>query len=356
MSTQVKTETPTTPEDKFFGITTSIDDMIPKEDEEKKETEVIVEHVDEGEGGIVEATATPQEPAKKTEAGASDEDVKDYSEKVQKRIDKLTWQYNEEKRERAKSDAIRAEAVRYAQTVNQQNQQQAQLIAHGEARLVEQIKSRAALAIEAASEKYKKAYDEGNTDAIIKAQKELTLSQAEQIEAYNYEQDYNNRKQQWIAQQQFQQHQYAQQRQQQQYQQQQQPQQQQQQQEPTAESKSWADKNPWFGSDRYRDMTAMAYAEHERLVRDAHVKPDSDEYYDLIDEKVLHHFPEYFAKHGGNSASKNRPFTVVASGSRNNGGKPRTVRLEPHQVTLAKALGITPEQYARQVLKEQENI
>jgi hypothetical protein len=47
--------------------------------------------------------------------------------------------------------------------------------------------------------------------------------------------------------------------------------------------------------------------------------------------------------------------SVVAPSSRNNGAKPRKVKLKPSQIALAKRLGITNDQYAKQVIKEMPN-
>ena len=59
-------------------------------------------------------------------------------------------------------------------------------------------------------------------------------------------------------------------------------------------AKTWAEKNKWFGSNKHRDMTALAYAEHERLTKDEGVPPDTEEYYTKIDQKMRQHFPDYF--------------------------------------------------------------
>jgi hypothetical protein len=51
--------------------------------------------------------------------------------------------------------------------------------------------------------------------------------------------------------------------------------------------------------------------------------------------------------------SKRQPQTVVASATRDSGNKkPTQIRLTKTQVALARQLGITPEQYANQLLKE----
>jgi hypothetical protein len=50
---------------------------------------------------------------------------------------------------------------------------------------------------------------------------------------------------------------------------------------------------------------------------------------------------------------KRQPSTVVASATRDSGNKkPSQIRLTQTQVKLARQLGITPEQYANQLLKE----
>jgi len=353
MNTQTtETEAPHTNEEKFFGVKTSINDMRPskqpKDDKDEDKPQIEIEEESQTVQEAAPQAKKPEEeekPAVKSEPDTDDE-LEGYSEKVQKRINKLTWQANEEKRQREKSEQLRDEAINYARQVNQQNQQQAQLIATGEASLVEQIKSRAELAVKSARSEYRTVYEEGNAEKIIAAQEALNLAQAELLEADRYDRDYQQRVQNWAAQQE-QQRRYV--------NAQPQPQPQRQQPvvpKPTPEAADWTTKNPWFGKAEHRDMTAIAYATHEKLVRDDGIQPDTDEYYRQIDSTMRLRFPEYFkASDGQGQTNTARPATVVAPGSRNNGGKPRTVKLKPSQVKLAKKLGITLEDYAAQVLK-----
>jgi hypothetical protein len=335
MNTEVKE---TSKEDKFLGITTSIEDMLPKKDDAPKE-EIIVEKVeDTPEPAAVEAVGT---------TGASDDDITQYGDKVQKRFKKMTWQTKEAERERDSVAAERDEAYRVAKTLNNQNQQQAQLISTGEARLVQEIKGRAFLAVEQAKNKYKAAYSEGNTEAILAAQEEMINAQADNKVAVEYGAEYDQRVQNWAARQQHQ-RQYPQ-----QYQQQQ-PQAQPQVRKPTQESQSWASENTWFGDDNHRDMTAIAYATHETMIRDQGVKPDSPEYFETLNATMRHRFPEYFVADTGteHSQSTTKPHAVVAPATRSTGANQRTVKLNASQRSLAKAIGITEEQYAKQLLKE----
>jgi len=166
-----------------------------------------------------------------------------------------------------------------------------------------------------------------------------------------YDAEYRGRVERWAAQQKAQQQQYQQQQYQQQYQQrqpQQQPQQQQQSRQPSEQSMTWAAKNPWFGKDDHRDMTAIAYATHETMIRDEGIKPDSDEYYEKLNATMTHRFPEYFESINKDS----KPSSIVAPVSRKTGAKSRTVRLTASQRSVAKALGVSDKDYARQLVKE----
>jgi hypothetical protein len=120
----------------------------------------------------------------------------------------------------------------------------------------------------------------------------------------------------------------------------------------------WTKNNPWFGPQGNREMTALAYGVHETLVREQGVVPDSDEYYEKIDAAMRSRFPEHFERdEAPRSVQRNNPPpVVVAPANRNNGARPRKIQLTATQVSLAKRLGITPEQYAKSLLKlPQEN-
>jgi hypothetical protein len=107
-------------------------------------------------------------------------------------------------------------------------------------------------------------------------------------------------------------------------------------------------------------MTSFAYGVHERLVGEEGIDPDSDEYYKLIDNRMKEVFPTHFGSsptHSGNTvvvdtASRRKANPVVAPASRNNGAPSHKVTLTHTQVKLAERLGITPQQYAAQLIKE----
>jgi len=111
-------------------------------------------------------------------------------------------------------------------------------------------------------------------------------------------------------------------------------------------------------------MTGYAYGLHETLIKDEGIVPTSEQYYQEVDKRMQSKFPEFFGTETqdesndevvATTASSKKPSSVVAPATRNNGAIPRKVQLTSTQVSLARRLGITPEQYAKQVAKEMNN-
>jgi hypothetical protein len=333
MSEEQMEEQTMSSEDKFFGVKTTFDDKgEPVED-------VDVEVVDDR---PPEDRRPPAKEAKQEEP-SDEEELEGYSEKVKKRINKLRYQQHEERRQREAAEKMREEAVRVAQKYADENKKYHAIIQEGEQYLVHQIRERANLALEQAKGQYRQAYEEGNTDKVVEAQEAMIRAQAEFSSADQQFNQMNQSREQWKQWQQSQM-----QAPQQPVQQQPQPQPQPEQlPQPTEKATQWAQDNQWFGQEK--DMTALAYGVHERLVRDEGYDPNSDEYFQEIDRTMRSKFPEYF---GEDEVSAKSPPVVTAPSSRNNGAKPRKVKLTRTQLSLAKRLGITPEQYANQLMKE----
>ena len=332
MSEEQMEEQTMSTEDKFFGVKTTIGG---------EKADVDVEVVDDR---PPEDRRPPAKEAKEEEGG--DEELEGYSDKVKKRINKLRYQQHEERRQREAAEKMREEAVRVAQKYADENKKYHAIIQEGEQYLVHQIRERANLALEQAKSHYRQAYEEGNTDKVVEAQEAMIKAQSE-FQSADYQMSQMNAEQQRRAQQPQQQYQP--------YQEPQpQPQRQPQAQEPpqpTEKAAKWAQENPWFGQEK--DMTALAYGVHERLVRDEGYDPNSDEYFETIDRTMRSKFPEYFGDDGSEEVSTTKsPPVVTAPSSRNNGAKPRKVKLTRTQLSLAKRLGLTPEQYANQLVKE----
>ena len=331
MSEEQMEEQTMSSEDKFFGVKATFDEKAtPAED-------VDVEVIDDR---PPEDRRPPAKEAK--EEGSGDDELEGYSDKVKKRINKLRYQQHEERRQREAAEKMREEAVRVAQKYADENKKYHAIIQEGEQYLVHQIRERANLALEQAKGQYRQAYEEGNTDKVVEAQEAMMRAQSE-FQSADYQMNQMNAERQRFAQQPqrfpepqppVQQPQQA------------QPQQAQQPRQPTEREAKWAQDNPWFGQEKA--MTAFAYGIHEELISDKGFDPSSDEYFETIDRTMRSKFPEYF---GDDTKS---PPVVTAPSSRNNGAKPRKVKLTRTQLSLAKRLGITPEQYANQLMKEAE--
>ena len=332
-------------EDKFLGVKHKVVKSVQEKlDERNKQEapEMELEIVDE------RAPEDRKPPRTKEAKESDDEELEGYSEKVKKRINKLKYDFHQERRAREDAERLREEAVRVAQELNNKNQHFQTIINQGEGVLVNQIKERAGLAVDKARSEYKEAYETGETDKVIAAQEALIKAQSELTEAERQQAAVQSRYQQQEDYMKAQANQP------------QQPQQEMPRQkapaEPTEKAKQWQKDNPWFGNEDHKDMTALAYGVHERLVRDEGFDPNSDEYFEAINTTMRSRFPEYFDEGDGQqvqtSSPSRRNSTVVAPASRNNGARPRKVKLTHSQVALAKRLGLTNEQYAKQLTKE----
>ena len=260
----------------------------------------------------------------------SDDEVEKYSEGVQKRIKQLKFEYHEERRAKEEAARLQEEALKYAEHIKQENEKLRKTLEEGEGVLVNQAKGRVSAEIDKAKAAYKAAYESGDPDALIEAQAKLTELQTEKIRYDNYKPQ-PRREEQPVAQPQYQQ---------------QTPQPP----KPDQRALDWAAKNDWFEKDP--EMTGYAYGLHEKLVRNG-VDPRSDEYYNQIDDAVRRVFPDKFDDGPviEESAPQRQAGNVVAPAPRS-GKKPRKVQLTSTQVSLAKRLGLTNEQYAAQLMRE----
>ena len=277
---------------------------------------------------------TPEEDSDKprraegAEPNVPDEDeVKSYSEGVQKRIKQLKFEYHEERRAKEEASRLQDEALRYAQQVKQENEKLLKQLDDGRNVLVDQAKGRVAAELEKAKSEAKAAYEIGDADAMIAANERLAKLAYEEERYKNYQ---PQQRQQPAPQPQYQQ---------------QTPQPP----RPSERALEWAKRNDWFEKDS--EMTGYAYGLHQKLVQNG-VAPDSEEYYSEIDTAVRRVFPDKFDDGSIEvSAPQRQAGNVVAPAARS-GKKPRKIKLTSTQASLAKRLGLSNEQYAAQLMKE----
>ena len=274
-------------------------------------------------------------------------ELNDVSKSVHKRIKKLKYDFHEERRAKESSSRLRDEAVNYAQNVHRENQKLRELVSRGEQVLVDEVKSRTEKELETAKLILKRAHEEGDPESIVNAQETLSRASYDSQKAQEYIPSAEEIPQQQQV-----------------PQQQQRPQPVRQQPQPDQRAAGWAKENPWFRTDK--EMTAVALAVHEDLVSKG-IDPKSDSYYDSIDTRVRERFPEKFGSDGEeidissdqtdlrSDGSRRKPSTIVAPARRTTGANSRKVQLTKTQVSLAKRLGVSPEGYARQLLKLENN-
>ena len=278
-----------------------------------------------------------QKPRRVAVNGDVDEEIEGIGDRTKKRIDKLKYDYHEERREKEQAHRTRDEAVQFARNIQAENENLKNTVARSEGALLNSLKTRSDTEIEAAKAEYKSAYESGDTDKLLTAQEKLQSAYADK----NYVENYvptapQANLQQAIPQQNIQQ----------------QPPVNGQQQQLDPKAVEYIRNNNWFEQEGNEDMTALAYGMHSKLVRQG-VDPirDADKYYNEIDNAIRTRFPERFE---ANTATSRRPSTVVAPANRT-GQKQRRVQLTKTQVDLARRLGLTPEQYATQYAKELQN-
>jgi len=266
----------------------------------------------------------------KAEKEEQEDELENYSEKVQKRINQLNHRYHDERR--AKEALVRQneEAIRLARTVYEENERLKQTLSWGQQEYAREAEAKIDYAQKLAEDKYRKAYETGDTDGVLEAQRELNDAAIQKAQLQN---QIATAVQQTTLQQRNNQV-YS------------QPEQQYYEQPAPAprdsRAEDWASRNPWFGKDE--EMTSFAYGLHQKLVNNG-IDPTSDEYYQKIDSRIREVFPQNF--------QKSRKSSAVAPASRSTGSK--KVTLTASQVAIAKRLGVPLETYAKYAAKEMNN-
>jgi hypothetical protein len=263
-----------------------------------------------------------------------EDNLEDYSDRVKQRMAQLKKVYHDERRAKEEAAREKEEAIAYAQKVYQQNQKLQTTLSSGEEDYLKTLIGSAEKELALAKRDYREAYDSGDTDKIVEAQALMNSAQYKLSQASNLKPQYkaSQTPQNSVQSPQEVTRPRA-------------PQ-------PDAKAQAWQAKNQWFGKDE--EMTSLALGVHERLVRSG-IQPTSDEYYLRIDETMQKRFPENFevdlvetSLEPGRPAQR-KPSNVVAPASRSTA--PRKVRLSKTQVAFAKKLKLTPEQYAREMIK-----
>ena len=296
---------------------------------EELESNTSVELDDDQDDQVIEVSSEDDETTRTNvrEKSSGDDELENYSDSVQRRINQLTA-----KRKQAAEEA--QAAVQYAQQMQQENaamRQRLEKMNQGYNTEAEgRLKAQEAQAKKAMAE----AYEAGDYEKVANAQQAISKIAIAQ-ERVRVQKAKIVRQQQ-VAKQQQAQPQAA------------PPQQQvpQQQAAPDPKLEKWLGKNQWFGQDRL--MTRAAQAIHEQLVLEEDFDPTSDDYYKEIDSRMRKEMPNKFQERRSNAQT-----VAPASGNGRSvkSGRKKAVELTPGQVAFAKKMRIPLDKYAKEVAK-----
>jgi hypothetical protein len=265
-----------------------------------------------------EVEAKPEPKFEQKEETEEDPSLADYSEKVQKRIKRMTFQIKEaERRERA--------AVEYAKGLKNKYESIEKKFEDTDTNYLKEYDARIESEREKAKSELKNALDNNDTDQILEAQDKLTKLAVEKEKVSMSLADKETKKKEVESQ----------------------PAEQateQPQPQISQRAQDWASENEWFGSDRV--LTSAAMGIHEDLLGEG-IDAESDEYYNQINKRMKEYFPQKFAT-STEEKTKAAPVQNVASVSRRSGGR-KSVKLTKSQVVIAKKLGVPLEEYAKYV-------
>lgn len=253
------------------------------------------------------------------------DELEDYDEKVKTKLKQMRKVWHDERREKEAALREQQEAVTLAQKLFEENKKIKSLLATGEKEYVATAQKAAEMELEAAKQALRQAHEEFDAEKIVEAQQALQLANLSMMQAKNFklaplqEEETHVRMPQTA-----------------------QPA------EPRPDDRAiaWQKRNTWFGTNK--GMTAYALGLHQEL-EESGVVVGSDEYYSELDKTLRKRFSEFFEDDAQRPAQKARATTVVAPATRSTSSN--KVKLKTSQINLAKKFGLTPEQYAREVMK-----
>ena len=299
------------------------------ESTEDTRTEAVATEPQDASDEQQETSDEKQEGTSQDEKEAKKEELENYSKDVQRRIAKLTKKWREAERQRE-------EAIAFARTQKQQREQLEKKYSSVEEAGVKDREAMIQAGLLAAQAKLAAAREEGNLQGEVEANKEIARLGYEEARLFEAKQAFEQRAKMPKQEQPIPN-----------FQAQQQPEIQ-----PDPKAEAWGAKNPWFGKDTA--MTYTAFDVHKKLVEDEGYDPSSDEYYSELDKRIRLEFPHKFATNTDKVETTTKPVQQVASATRSAKSGRKTVRLTPTEVAIAKKLGVSLEDYAKQkkIMKE----
>ena len=253
------------------------------------------------------------------------DELEDYSTKVKKKLIQMKRLAHEERREKENALREQQEAIAFAQKMMQENNRLKSNLNNSEKNVLATVQKAVAMEMDAAKRAYREAYDSGDTDRVMEAQEKLTQATLKAEKVKNFRPPALQEEETPVQMQSQPAPQFR----------------------PDPSAQAWQQENQWFGEDE--EMTSLALGLHEKLKREG-VQVSSQEYYRKIDATIRRRFPEKFEEEAEqNERPVARKSSVVAPATRSTA--PKRVRLNPSELSLAKKLNLTPEQYAKAKLE-----
>ena len=282
----------------------------------------------------IENDAPPEDrnatPLKSDPADIPDDEIRQYSDNVKKRIQQLTHARHDERRTKEEAIREREAALAYAKQIADENAQLKAKLSSGETTLIKTMQIATEKELDEAKRKYKEALYTGDADKIATAQEEFSKAviKAEKVKGFKpaaqenlqpVENQSYNQPTQYID----------------------------------AKADRWKRQNSWFGQPGEPgvddEMTYFAMGLHKKLTREHGEQfAASDEYYERIDARMKEKFPEYFGRQAEPEFQR-RPATVVAPASRSS--PPKKIKLTASEASMAKRIGVPLEEYAKSMAK-----
>lgn len=301
----------------------------------------------------IEDDTPPQDrgrkPMKEPVEDVTDDELSSYDEKVQSRIKKFTRGYHDERRAKEQALREREAAEMFARQVHEENKRLKQQVASGSSAFIEQSKTAAQVELASAKDRYKKAYEAGDSDALVAAQEEIARATLKIDRAVNMRPVQVQEEEDFAP-------------------------------PPRApeppklapRTQRWVEANSdWWGVDE--EMTSAAMGLDKKLQREYGADYiGSDDYFRTIDKTMRKRFPEHFAQSYEEDEPPPRKRTSepededyetpsratkmtspVAPAARST--PPNRVRLKASEAAIARRLGVPIEEYAKQVAQLKRN-
>ena len=259
------------------------------------------------------------------------DELDEYSNEAKKKIAGFRKIYHDERRAKEAADRERQEAIDLAKRLYDENKALKGRVNSTEKVAVDSYKITAQQEMDIAKREYREAYEAGDSEKLVDAQEKMTSARIKMDKANNAAENIDNRKALQERENEVQIQQVR---------------------KPVVQdtkAATWQERNNWFGQDD--EMTSLALGLHEKLVKENGMAyATTDEYYRRIDETMRKRFPENFEDvEDEKPQSRSKPSTVVAPASRSTSSK--KIKLNTSQQSIAKRLGLTNEQYARELMK-----